>query len=485
MSNDPNLFAYIALLGWPVVALYLYSRLPVGQATLWTILGGFLLLPVGTQIKFPMVPAFDKDSIPSLAAMIGCALYARLPKIFRRFGLAEVLILLILVSPFITSMFNTDPYQASPTVIKPGVGAYDAGSASISAFIFILPFFLGRQFLRNAENNFDILRGLVLAGLAYSLPMLFEIRISPQLNNWVYGYFPGGAAFFIQQIRDNGFRPVVFLGHGLATAFFAMTTTVAAAALWRTRTRIFAFSSGGITAYLGFVLLLCKSMGSIVYGAVLLPLVRWASPRWQLRVATVLVIIAMGYPLLRVADLVPTSAILEMASAVSTERAASLETRFYQEGQLLEHAWERPWFGWGRYGRNLIYNGWLGADSSITDGYWILTLGEFGLVGFAATFGLLGLAVFRAAAALKYAQAIREQVYLGALALIVAINMVDLLPNSSISSCTWLFAGALLGRAEAMHAVSRQRTLLENWNSPSMLSQKKRSRNDWATPRAG
>ena len=55
-------------------------------------------------------------------------------------------------------------------------------------------------------------------------------------------------------------------------------------------------------------------------------------------------------------------------------------------------------------------------------------MGTFGLVGFAATFGLLGLAVVRAATALKYAQTIRDKEYLAALALIVAINIVDLLP---------------------------------------------------------
>ena len=58
---NPNWVAYIALLIWPGVALYLYSSLPFGKATLWTILGAYLLLPVGAQIKFAGVPAFDKE----------------------------------------------------------------------------------------------------------------------------------------------------------------------------------------------------------------------------------------------------------------------------------------------------------------------------------------------------------------------------------------------------------------------------------------
>jgi len=441
-----------ALLIWPVVALYLYSKLPVSQATLWTILGGYLLLPTDLQIKYKMIPAFDKVTIPSLAALIGCMFVARrLPKFFHGFGIAEVLVLSILIGPFVTSMLNGDPVRAGNGFL-PGVGPYDAGSAMIFNFIFILPFFLGREFLRRAENNAEVLRVMVLAGLAYSLLMLFEVRMSPHLSAWIYGYAPKLATEF----RDNSFRPLVFLANGLLVAFFAMTATVAAAALWRTQSRVLRLPPGGIVGYLSFVLVMCKTMGALIYGAAVVPLVRWASPRMQIRVATVLVILALSYPMLRAADLFPTTSIVHAASAVSADRAASLETRFFNEDQLLDRAWERPWFGWGRYGRNRVYKGYLGSDSSLTDGYWIITFGTFGAVGFAATFGLLGLAVFRAALALKFAQSRREREYLAALALIVAINIVDLLPNASISPWTWLLVGALLGRAEALYAVARQ-----------------------------
>ena len=460
----PNWFAYFALLIWPLVAWYLYSRLPISRATLWTILGAYLLLPVGATIKFEGIPGFNKESIPNLAALICCVLYAgRLPKFFRGFGIAKVLLLALFIGPFITSMLNTDPIRIEATFL-PGIGNYEALSAAAAQFIFIVPFFLGRQFLRGSEDNIDILRVMVIAGLAYSLPMLFEVRLSPQLHTWIYGYFPHD---FIQQIRDGGFRPVVFLGHGLLVAFFAMTTTVAAAALWRTQTRILRLPPGGITGYLSFVLVLCKTGSALVYGAVLVPLVRWASPRVQLRVACVLVIIALAYPMLRATELFPTASIVEAVAAVSTDRAASLKTRFDNEDQLLDRAWKRQWFGWGRFGRNRVYQGWEGGDSSITDGTWIITLGMFGLVGFVAEFGLLALAVFRAAMALKFAQTMRESGYLAALALIVAINIVDLLPNSSISPWTWLLVGALLGRAEALYAVARQRAPLTS-NLPPM-----------------
>ena len=87
-----------------------------------------------------------------------------------------------------------------------------------------------------------------------------------------------------------------------------------------------------------------------------------------------------------------------------------------------------------------------GSDVSVTDGRWIITMGQFGFIGFLAEFGLLALAVVRAAQAAKFADDDEEQVLLAALALIVAINVVDLLPNASLSPWTWLLAGALLGQ---------------------------------------
>src|SRR5262249_41170244 len=144
--------------------------------------------PVDVSIKFQGIPGLDKNSIPNIAAFLGCLLIA--PRFFLiRFGLADVLVLILLLSPFITSELNSDPVRIGQIVL-PGIGQYDALSAVVSQLIFFLPFILGRQVLRSSADNENILRILALAGLAYSLPMLFEIRMSPQLHTWVYGYFP-------------------------------------------------------------------------------------------------------------------------------------------------------------------------------------------------------------------------------------------------------------------------------------------------------
>jgi hypothetical protein len=424
----------------------------VGQATLWTILGAQLLLPVGAFIKVaPGIPQLDKISIPNLSALIGCMLCARRPlRFWKGFGVTEMLLLMLLIGPFITSELNGDLVR-SGSVILPSVGNYDALSSVVAEFLSILPFFLGRHVLKGEADNIEIFRTLVIAGLIYSVPMLFEIRMSPQLHNWVYGYLPSD---FFQEVRDGGFRPVVFLGHGLAVAFFTMTTVVAAAALWRVEGRILQLPAAGITAYLGATLVLCKSAAALIYAAALVPLVRWTKPRLQVRIAIFLVTIPLLYPVLRTVDLVPTKAILDAATSFSADRAYSLQVRFDQEQQLLKRASERILFGWGRFGRARIYNDY-GRDISLTDGHWIVILGQSGLFGFFAEFALLVLPVFRAASAFKLATFVSDRIFLSALTLIVAINIFDLVPNSWLTPWTWLLTGALLGRAEALQAIPR------------------------------
>ncbi len=455
----PNSFAFFSLIAWPFVTLWLYLSRPVGKATVWTILAGHLLLPVGTFFKIEMVPQFDKYSVPSLCALAGCIIFARPPpRFFGRMGLVQILILFFVVGPLVTALLNSDPIFVGNKVL-PGVGAYDGFSTLLFQLIMLIPFFLGRAFLRTAEDIVQVFYALSVAGLAYSLLLLFEIRFSPQLHNWLYGYYPSD---FIQVMREGGtYRPMVFMGHGLVATFFAMTATVASAAFWRARVRIVRFAPPAtVTAYLSIVLILCKSGAALVYGMVLVPITRWTKPRFQMHVATAFVLVALLYPLLRSLDIFPTNTIVDISRAIDDARGGSLQYRFDQEARLLEKASQRVLFGWGRYGRNRVFEvleGGGGADLSVTDGRWTITLGQFGLVGFLAEFGLLSISVFRAASALKFAEPFRDSVFLSALALIVAINIIDLLPNATLSPWTWLLAGSLLGRSEMILARSRNK----------------------------
>jgi hypothetical protein len=465
----PNSFAYFALMAWPVIAGVLYATRPLVLATLWTMLGAQLLLPVGTFFKIEMIPQFDKFSIPTLCAFIGCMLATSRPiRLWRRFGPVEGLMLVFLLSPVVTSLLNADPIYIGRSVI-PGVGLYDGLSSALSQFVALIPFLIGRQILRRPEDLQAVFTTLVVAGLSYSLLLLFEIRMSPQLHFWLYGYYPSD---FIQQVREGGsFRPMVFMGHGLVAGFFAMSVALAAAVLWRARiTVVRSAPPAAVTAYLGAVLVLCKSGAALVYGLVLIPLVRWAKPQLQAKVAVVLVALALTYPAMRIAGIFPTNLLFDLSSSINQDRAYSLKFRFDQEELLLQHASERFLFGWGRFGRNRIYvENWegLAADASVTDGRWIITLGQFGLIGFIAEFGLLGAPVLFAVRALRSAESFRHAVLLAGLALLVTANIIELLPNSTLSPWSWLLVGSLLGASESSKARAGQLKAKARAPSPS------------------
>ncbi|XSC45473.1 hypothetical protein ACF1BQ_005015 [Bradyrhizobium sp. RDT10] len=185
-----NWFATVAIFTWPIVAIILYRTRPFSEATLWIILGGLLLLPSNIAIKLEMIPAFDKNSIPNLCALAGCiVLGSRQGTAKAGFGVAEILAVAAIVGPVFTSISNHDTLVYGPTVL-PGVGYYDGISALLSQLLFLLPFFIARRFLQKSSDTEAIMRVLVIAGLLYSALMLFEIRMSPVLSNWVYGYFP-------------------------------------------------------------------------------------------------------------------------------------------------------------------------------------------------------------------------------------------------------------------------------------------------------
>ncbi|KRQ94729.1 hypothetical protein CQ12_04150 [Bradyrhizobium jicamae] len=446
--------AIIVVLAWPMVAFALYSTKPPAEATLWTILGGLLLLPATFAMKIPMIPALDKTSVPSLCAFVAYLFFvSRSSRTSSRFGSAELFAGLYVLGPVLTSVFNNDVIFVG-TRILPGVGLYDGVSALLSQLIILIPFFIGRRLLQRSSDTEAILKVLAIAGLLYSIPMLIEIRMSPQLSNWIYGFFPstGMAA----EARYGGFRPVVFMANGLAAAFFMATSFLAATALWRARTAVTPVPPAAVSGYLAIVIVLCKSAGALTYTVLGGLLVRLVTPRVQLRIGALLVGVGLLYPVLRVTDLFPDHAVLEVSSLFSQERAESLRFRFDQENHLLDRAMQRPLLGWGRYGRSRVYDDDSGTDTSFTDGAWIITLGQFGLLGFLAQFSLLALPVFRALSAYKNAESEKDRIYLAALVTIIALTFVEQLPNSSISSWSWLLVGALLGRTEYLKANARR-----------------------------
>lgn len=450
----PNAFAYLALFAWPLVAVALFSALPRREAVIWTILGGYLLLPQGVAINPPLLPSYDKNLAPALAAILLCLsdsardrrevgpdarwLPSSLP--------GRLLLGLFLLGPFVTTFANSDPVYAGGGVYLRGLTPYDAFSAVLSQMVLILPFLLGRRYLADPEAHRLVLVALMIAALAYSALMLFEVRMSPQLHRWVYGFFPHS---FAQQIRMDGFRPVVFLGHGLIVAIFTAMALLAAVGVYRLSQGQARMRAALAALWLLLVLVLCKTFGALFLTLVFAPLVWFLTPRRQMLVASAVAVIVVTYPALRGAGLIPVDTLIETAASIDAERGRSLDFRIVNEDQLLARANERPLLGWGIWGRGRVYDPETGRDISTTDGQWIIVIGANGWLGYVAEFGLLTaplLLFLWRRSAVPAATA--------ALALVLAVNLLDLLPNSSLSPLTWVFAGGLMGWAERRWAAS-------------------------------
>lgn len=345
--------------------------------------------------------------------------------------------LVYVLSPVFTALNNSDPMILVARVI-PGMSPYDALSACAAQAVTLIPFLLGYSVLRGEEGHRDVLRALAIGGLIYTLPMLFEMRMSPQLHANLYGFFPHS---FGQQVRMGGYRPAVFLGHGLLVSIFTCMSLLSVVGLWHQRMRFFSISAGMTALYLAVVLLLCKSLGATIFAALFAPLIYFGKARSRVLIAAALALVILAYPALRGAGMIPTEAITSMANSVSTDREGSLKFRLDNEDILLEKANQRPFFGWGTWGRNRVYSKDYDKDLSTTDGTWIIIAGIYGWVGYLAAFGIL---CFPFLQTFKYRRSMASLPYVTtALYIVLLVNLLDLIPNASLSPITWLIAGAL------------------------------------------
>jgi hypothetical protein len=188
----------------------------------------------------------------------------------------------------------------------------------------------------------------------------------------------------------------------------------------------------------------CLSLAPLLYATLVPLLLVSTSSATQARVGTALAAIVLLYPLLRWQDLFPTSALISAAEYVSDDRANSLQFRFDNEDELLAKASERPFFGWGGWGRNKVYDPETGTDVSVTDGAWIIELGQFGLTGFLSFFLLLLVPNVLAMRRSKFLPEGTPRTLVMCLAFVLLVRTVDLVPNGFITPFTLFLAGSLM-----------------------------------------
>jgi len=430
----------MAIFVWPFLIYLSIRRYGIANGSLLGLMGGYMFLPVGFSINLPGIPAFDKFTIITMSFILFFFILGKKLGFMDLSKMMKLVFVAFVISPVLTSLANTSRY-----LFLPALTLYDGISSSVLSFLTILPLLVGIRYFNTYDRQLTMFKYFVIAGVIYGLLTLYEVRMSPQLHKQLYGYFPHS---WLQQVRDGGFRSIVFMGHGLLVAMFLAVCIGCTATLQRLKIKVLPVATGAILAGIFVALIFQKSVAALIYGAFLLVMIMFFSNRRIHFAALMIGGLYVTYPILSATHLFPHKQLVELARNFSDERAGSLEYRFENENILLAHANLKPLVGWGGWGRNRVYDINTGEDISTTDGKWILTLGIRGWLGFLTEsfFIIAPLWMSYSLQRKKNILPINEAKLLSSHALIVAVILIDQLPNASMNPLYWLVVGSLLGR---------------------------------------
>lgn len=427
-----TLLVPIALFGWIPAVLVIYAFLPPRRAMIVSFLSAWMFLPT-TGYAIPGLPDYTKTTATCLGVLLATVLFdVQRFRVFRP-RLLDLPMAVWCLCPFASSMTN-------------GLGPYDGLSAAFSQTVsWGLPYFVGRIYLTNLEAMREFTVGLFIGGLVYVPLCLFEVRMSPQLNQWVYG-FGGAGISYAAEFGKWGSRPRVFMKDGLTLGMFMTAASLAGFLPWFTGglKRLWGFSTGWLAAILICTAILCKNMGALVLLATGLGCM--LSIRYLKTSLVVYLLIAAAplYMALRGTGKMDGDSMIRIVRNIHQRRADSLQTRLENENRLVEKAMQQPVLGWGGWGRNRVFNE-EGQDITLTDGLWVIALGCNGLVGLAAI-----TAAFLAPA-VAFTRRWPARTWLhptvapgAALAIIVVLYAIDCLFNAMLNPLYLLAMGGLV-----------------------------------------
>src|SRR5919106_6269446 len=276
-----NLLVSIAFFGWIPVVFFLFLLLPPRRAVSTSLLVGWLFLPVASY-DLPGFFDYNKITATCLSVFLAAALLDKDKRLWNfrptRFDLP---MLVWCLCPLVTALSN-------------GLGVYDGVSTAIQqTILWGLPYVMGRVYFGDFKGLRELAIVLFIGGLIYIPLCLYEILMSPQLHSTIYGFHQHN---FSQTMRFGGWRPTVFLQHGLAVGLFMCMTSLIGAWLWYSMpSRIFPGRSvGWLIVLLLMTSVLVKSSGALVLLALGL-LVLFLSTMLRTRVLVLLLL--LSFPL--------------------------------------------------------------------------------------------------------------------------------------------------------------------------------------------
>ncbi|MBV8487075.1 MAG: bacterial transcriptional activator domain-containing protein [Planctomycetaceae bacterium] len=354
----------IALLGWIPLTVGLFLVLPARRAAVVSIIGAWLLLPPAI-LQMSGLPDYDKLSAATLGILLATLIFEPHRILDFRLQWFDLPMVFWCIIPLISSLDNK-------------LGVYD-GLAGVFVCIvrWGLPYLVGRLYLGERDGLRDLGVASVIGGIAYIIPIMIELRLSPVLKGWVYGMYQW------EGTRFGSYRPWVFLTTGLELGMWMAAVSLLAVWMWKSGLlhRIGAVPVGSIFVPMLLVTnILTKASGALVLLIIGLAAL-WLSTRLRSRFFLfAMVLVSPLYYAVRIPGIWSGDNLVSFIESIDAERAQSLGFRFICEDMLIARAMQQPVWGWGGWGRSRV-TGSDGRDLAATDGLWIINLGYYGCVG--------------------------------------------------------------------------------------------------------
>lgn len=434
-----NAFVPIALFGWIPVVVSLFTVLPPRRAILAAFLIAWLFLPEAAGLKVPLLPAYTKMTAATLGALLGVVLFDLRRLLGFRPHWVDMPLVLWCIARVGTSLSN-------------GYGLYDGLSfAREVALMWGLPWLFGRLYFSDSEGMRELAMAVVIGGLVYVPLCLLEVRLSPQLHGWIYGYYQHD---FAQTKRGEGWRPIVFMQHGLMVGMWMCMTGLVAWWLWMSRAvrTVWHLPISWAAVAILVTAVLCKSYGAVVLLVLGMAALYTARLLRSRAVLWCLVALAPLYMTARFSGIWSGASLVEWSQDLfGAQRAGSLETRINSENQFLRAASNRPLLGFRAWADTRAY--WdASMKRAIPDALWMIELTENGLLGVAALAGFLllppSLLLWRTGRRELFTPALAPVL---ALAMVATLYMLDHLYNGMVNPVFALSTGAVAGWGLSAH----------------------------------
>lgn len=442
-----NPLVYLAMFGWLPFVLYLFAQQSTQKALVFSFVAAWLFLP---EADFPLLglPDYTKVSATCYGALLGTVLFdfARIQSF--RLGWLDIPMVIWCLCPIMSSITND-------------LGAYDGFSSALSKVVaWGIPYFLGRVYLNSLEGLKRLAIAIFLGGLAYIPLCLFEARMSPQLHRMVYG-FTARSGGWAQNMRYGGWRPTVFMEHGLMVGAWMMVAALVSFWLWQTgiMKKFWNIPIQAWVAALFVTVIAVKSTGAwllLGIGIMILMAVQWFRSAF-------LVAALIGYMTLYIysgatGTFNSEQVVSTLSTVINEERISSFEYRIENEELLSEKARERVVFGWAGYGRGRVLNPETGRDA-VTDSLWIIAFSQNGAVGLISLMSALLLPVIAFMTSYPARLWMHPKVAPAAvLAVGLTLYVFDCVLNAMVNPIYTLICGGIAGLALGQGTVKRTST---------------------------